>query len=106
MRTDRRIDITKLLVAFRSFANVPKNAREEAVTVSGITLNKLNSEVTGLLRFGVMSSGDLKKANGFFETSGTPPLDINVMSQTECSAEPLREVPTSQNGLRTCLTPV
>jgi len=28
-RTDRQTDMTKLIVAFRSFANAPKNSREE-----------------------------------------------------------------------------
>ena len=33
MRTDRRTDITKLIVTFRSFANAPKNLEEATIFV-------------------------------------------------------------------------
>jgi hypothetical protein len=32
MRTDGRTDMTKLMVAFRNFANAPKNIRCEIIT--------------------------------------------------------------------------
>jgi hypothetical protein len=34
MRTDGRTEITKLIIAFRNFANAPKNRRPESLPVS------------------------------------------------------------------------
>jgi hypothetical protein len=39
MRTDRRTDLTKLIVAFRSFVNAPKNLCERWLTSTCLTCN-------------------------------------------------------------------
>jgi hypothetical protein len=39
-RTDRRIEVTKLIVAFRNFAKAPKNGYTEAASVNFVTFFK------------------------------------------------------------------
>ena len=54
MRTDRRTDITKLIVTFRSFANAPKNLEEATifVRISNVKYNYQSVIVKGNDVFG------------------------------------------------------
>jgi len=45
MRIDRQTDMTKLIVAFRNFANAPKNAQVSL----GLRLNYVHEEVLILI---------------------------------------------------------
>jgi len=44
-QTDRQTEITKLLVALRNFANVPKNSIYKTQKISYVSITKISLEI-------------------------------------------------------------